>query len=51
MTSHFKIWEEKKLHHDELHIPGTEGTLLGPIPEDHLSMHFLKNLIFNRLFH
>lgn len=45
----------KKLGREEtasqLHIPGTEGSLLGPSPEDGLSMHFLKNLIFVRLFH
>lgn len=39
-----------KLHRSELHIPGVEGLLLGPIPKDRLSMHFLKNLIFIRSF-
>lgn len=46
--SYFKSWEEGKLHHIELLAQRT--CYIGPTAEDCLSMHFLKNLIFIRLF-
>lgn len=51
VISHLKTWEERKLRPDELRVPGREGSLLGPIPEDRLSMRFLKNVIFIKLFY